>query len=541
LTHDPTLNAHHPLWWERPYFVWLVIAVSAIPMLAPSIPPLVDAPGHMGRYAIQLGLIGDHAKDWYSFHWALIGNLGVDLLVQLLAPLLGLELAVKLIVAAIPALQVAGFLLAAKEVHGRLPPTALFAAPLAYSFPFQFGFINFALSAALAFLALALWVRLGRQGRLRLRAALFVPISLLIWLCHTYGFGLLGVLAFGAEVARLRRQEVPLLILPLRAAAHCLVLTLPFLPMIASRTGGGGFEAGHWFNWFLKWEWINMVLRDRWEEFDKISALILGAPLLLALWWKSVRWSGGFLLSAALCWGLYICLPRVLFGSAYADMRLVPFAIATAILAVGPANRLPRRATIALACLALLFFGVRTAATTVSFWRVDQERERHLATLDQIPHGAKLYTLVGMHCLPVWSKHRLEHLPAMALVRRQAFSNDQWDLLGSQLLRVKLHEGTHWTDDPSQLTTPTRCRKDWNSMADAVAGFPRQSFDYLWIIARLNGVEIDETGLVPIWKQDRDTLYRVDHRISASASPLSTRQKAISPARPDAAPAQRPK
>ena len=35
--------------------------------------------------------------------WALIGNLGIDLLVQLLAPLIGLEPAVKLIVAADPA------------------------------------------------------------------------------------------------------------------------------------------------------------------------------------------------------------------------------------------------------------------------------------------------------------------------------------------------------------------------------------------------------------------------------------------------------
>ncbi|MFO3796683.1 MAG: S1C family serine protease, partial [Anaerolineales bacterium] len=34
----------------------------------------------------------------------------------------------------------------AREVHGRIPPTALFALPLAYSYPFQFGFVNFALS-----------------------------------------------------------------------------------------------------------------------------------------------------------------------------------------------------------------------------------------------------------------------------------------------------------------------------------------------------------------------------------------------------------
>ena len=76
----------------------------------------------------------------------------------------------KLIVLAIPPLTVAGFLWVAREVHHRLPPTALFALPFAYGHPFMFGFVNFALSMALAFLAFGLWLRLARLGRLRLRA-----------------------------------------------------------------------------------------------------------------------------------------------------------------------------------------------------------------------------------------------------------------------------------------------------------------------------------------------------------------------------------
>ena len=94
-----------------------------------------------------------------------IGNLGVDLLMMALAPLIGLEPAVKLIVLAIPPLTVAGFLWVAREVHGRVPPTAYFAIPFAYGHPFMFGFVNFALSMAFAFLAFGLWLRLGRLGR----------------------------------------------------------------------------------------------------------------------------------------------------------------------------------------------------------------------------------------------------------------------------------------------------------------------------------------------------------------------------------------
>ncbi|MBX9860836.1 MAG: hypothetical protein K2Y20_14800, partial [Sphingomonas sp.] len=124
-------------------------AIAAIPLLWPTIPPLVDLPGHMSRYRVQLS--ADQAPwllDWYDFKWSLIGNLGFDLLIIPLAPIFGLELSVKLLVIAIPVLTVTGLLWIAREVHGRVPATALFALPLAYSFPLHFGFVNFALSMA---------------------------------------------------------------------------------------------------------------------------------------------------------------------------------------------------------------------------------------------------------------------------------------------------------------------------------------------------------------------------------------------------------
>ena len=103
----------------------------------------------------------------------------------------------KLIVLPIPPMTVAGMLWVAREVHDRVPPTALFALPFAYShFPFLFGFVNFALSMALAFLAFALWLRLGRLGKLKLRAILFVPISIVVFFAHTFGWGTLGLLCF---------------------------------------------------------------------------------------------------------------------------------------------------------------------------------------------------------------------------------------------------------------------------------------------------------------------------------------------------------
>ena len=92
----PSLGTAHDFdqprgWWQNPVVIAAVILLAAVPLLYPKIPPLVDLFGHMGRYRVQLDI--GHSpwlKDYYGFHWAAIGNLGVDMLVMPLGSLLGL-------------------------------------------------------------------------------------------------------------------------------------------------------------------------------------------------------------------------------------------------------------------------------------------------------------------------------------------------------------------------------------------------------------------------------------------------------------------
>src|SRR5215217_8582876 len=83
-------------WWETRPYVAALILLSAVPLLYPPIPPLVDLLGHMGRYRVELDLDSSPwLSRYYGFHWAAIGNLGVDLLLMPLEPLIDLEPAVK--------------------------------------------------------------------------------------------------------------------------------------------------------------------------------------------------------------------------------------------------------------------------------------------------------------------------------------------------------------------------------------------------------------------------------------------------------------
>ncbi|HEX9964258.1 MAG TPA: hypothetical protein VGB04_04665 [Allosphingosinicella sp.] len=510
-------------WWEHRVTVLVAVLACALPLLWPDVPPLVDLPGHMGRYHVQMEIGGSAVlQSFYDFKWALIGNLGVDLLVVPLAALIGLEPAVKLITIAIPVMTGAGFLWVAREVHGRVPPTAYFALPLTYSFPFMFGFVNFALSMALAFLAFALWLRLARLGRLRLRAALFIPISVLLWVCHAFGWGTLGVMAFSAELVRQVDLKRPIWKAGFNTGLHCLALAPPMLLMLLWRSGAVGGETSVWFNWKQKKNWMLMALRDRWEYWDYASLAVIGLVLVVGLlWWKKLEYSRNLAASAIFLAIVYICLPRIVFGSNYADMRLAPFVIAAAVIAIRYRPAWAGKAGAAFAVAGLLFAGARLAGNTASFWMYDRDYDRELAAVRHIPRGAPVVAFVGVRCGRHWAQTRLEHLPAMALVRRDAFSNDQWSMSGAQLLTSRYPARNDWFSlDPSQQVLARPCRGErWLTLDRSLATFPRDKFTHVWLIRPPRPDPALLRGLQPVWQSGTSVLYRV-----ADPSPITVQE-----------------
>jgi hypothetical protein len=509
--------------WETRPFLIAFILLAAVPLLWPNVPPLIDLPGHIGRYRIQLDLESrPDLAQYFTFQWSLIGNLGIDLLIVPLSKLFGLELAVKLIVLSIPPMTVAGFLWVAREVHGRISPIAFFAAPFAYAYPFMFGFANFALSMAFAFLAFGLWLRLARLGRFRLRAALFVPISCLIWVTHTFGWGTLGLMAFSAELIRQHDKGHGFIASGMRSAVHCLPMALPVVPMLLWRTGHVGGLTEDWFNIPAKIFSLVVVLRDRWLYWDGICLTVTLLLIFLSIRSKGIAFSRNLTASALFLAFVFVLLPRVVFGSAYADMRLAPYIFAVALLAPSPRDWSDLRLVRSIALAGVAFVGLRTAGTTISFWLYDREWDGELAALEHVPPRSRLVVLTGRTCGENWKTPRIEHLASMALVRGASFANSQFSMAGAQLLNVRYPEAGDFVTDPSHVIIPARCvDRDLLQVEEALQRLPRQAFDYVWLIKPPTYDPRLTDGLELVWLKGESRLFRVPRQPPLAAEPAA--------------------
>jgi hypothetical protein len=256
-----------------------------------------------------------------------------------------------------------------------------------------------------------------------------------------------------------------------------------------------------------------MALRDRWELFDLASLALVGAIIFWAMVSRKITFSRNLAASALFLTITYVLLPRIVFGSAYADMRLAPYLFAVALIAIRFPAGVNLRFAFMVGLAGMAFFVMRTGATAASMVLYDRAYDRELAALDHVPRGARMVSFAGRPCRENWAMTRLLHLPAMAMARREAFSNDQWTMTGAQLLQVRYRPGFPFTRDASQVVTRVRCRREvWRTIDLALATFPRDAFDFVWLIDPPPHDERLTRGLQPIWRDGTSVLYRVVDR-----------------------------
>ena len=214
--------------------------------------------------------------------------------------------------------------------------------------------------------------------------------------------------------------------------------------------------------------------------------------------------------SALVLLAFFLVLPRIVFGSAYADMRLVPFVIATALLGIRFTDATNYRLARNLALIGLAFYVGRIAATTASLAIAANNQSARLVALDHVPRGARMVHLVSEDCATLWAQPRNTHLGAMAIVRRHAFSNDQWGIEGTSLMSILYSDAGRFRFDPSQMVRPRQCANAKVFTLDqSLRAIPPGAFDYLWLIDIAAPDPRLPAGATLVWSAPGSRLYRL--------------------------------
>lgn len=508
-------------WWEQRWFICFLLLLSVLPLLWPTFPPLNDLTGHMGRYRVQLDLASDPGlQQFYDFKWSLILNLGADVLMEVFGPIFGVELATKLIVILTMLVTVSGLLWMAKEIHGRIPPTAMLSIPFLYGHVTSFGFLNYMLSMGLAFNLFALWLYFDRTGRHYLRTWVMIPASFILAIVHIYGWGVLGLLIFGFEFNKQRESGAPLVSGLFQAGIRCLPLAGPALMLLFWRTGPvESTKENVWFDVFWKYYWVMMSLRDRWDLFDRISILIVCIIVLRVAFAKTLGFARQLHVGMQLLAAAFVIIPFSLLSSAYADMRLASFLFMIAMVSILWPKNMTRQQVGWIGLAALSFCFIRISSNVASYALYDREMKRELAALDHIPKHARLFSMVEFDCEFTWFEARKEHLPSLALVRNRAYANDQWAAAGAQLIRSKI-DAPDYAIDGSQFASKRHCLSYRNTEINhRMQNIPRDAFDYVWLIEVPPYDEKSLSGMTQIWKDGQSAVYRIDHKGVAARPP----------------------
>jgi hypothetical protein len=397
---------------------------SILPLIVVAHYPLVDYPNHLGRFQIYQSLHTSPAlQTFWQWNWAIIPNLALDLLVIPFTWFMPVEPATNLVTLLALALLCIGTILLDRQLHGTRWGLSLFAGILLYNGAFRMGFINFIAAVAFALVAFAAWTR-WRERVVGPGFLGFVVTAVMLLVFHLYAFGLYAVAVAGYEVTVLWEtwhEDQPGIVRALRVAAcGAASLILPLALLLFSPTSS---DAGvlRWSTPLWKLEALLSPVYFNMPLVELPLALLLGALLLAGLVTGGVRIHQRMVVMLGLMALLFLVLPRTLFGSNYADYRLlsgVGFFFLASLELEMPAS--PRRRVVLLVLCTCL--AVRVGSILANWLPAQPILAEYDHALAASPSGARILVLQGS--LGSTSADRsppLEHVPVFAAAKQQDF------------------------------------------------------------------------------------------------------------------------
>jgi len=433
----------------------LVGVICILPLLLTAHLPLVDLPGHLARqYVIRDWANSTYLQQFYYVQWALVPNLALEIFVLAARQLMSIDEAVRAFCISTMLLLFLGTRLINRELSGGRARMYRAAPLLCYGGPFQYGFLSYCFGVGLALLLFGfyLWIRTQPLWRL---AAVLVPLSFVLLLCHLVAFGLFAIavgaceLTHGFTAAGGLTRRLPLELVKRQLRPVCCLVPV-FLVFVWFSPPNGNASA----DTALKFS----TLHEKARSFASI--LLFASPRLevgllalalaglgVALLSRTVRVDRVGSTAVALLSLIWLLLPHIAFGAAFIDYRM-PWAISFFLLAaVVPGSRYCRWflplglyfGTLAIARIGMI------AALWVSW---EPTLTKLDAALTALPLGARLMVVEGR--LPsggIFRHPTLTRFGSYAVARRQAFDPGIFANMSGQLLYFQPRFAELWRQD----------------------------------------------------------------------------------------------
>lgn len=416
------------LCWVDAVFSALTL-ISLTPILCVRFPQSADYLNHLTRLFI-LTVPADHPiHQYYTVHWHLLANLGLEAVAMPLAAFVSAETAMKIVWCLCVVGMAAGVWYLHRALFRRTQPTLLLAAPMLINLPLTVGLLNFTLGVVLLLFAVGLWLRFDPRPTAR-QLALFNVLSGLTLVCHVAACAALALTVGALHVFRGRHFSF------FRAAVSAAGFVAPLLLLSAVVLAGhhahpmGLSVSGIIYQASSKWGMLSAPSYTGIPaaDFFGTTSTCIGIGTLLVLRLAKCHAS---LIPPLFVWAIVLAIMPFEIGVAsYIDIRN---AAVVGVLLAGslscPQAFWGRRRLVAMAGLAFVVVAVpiRTAIM-IAQWQIHEAHIDSFRALGaRIPLGAKV--LVSTPDLPArrpcakpyhWEAFD-EHIPTLLTMDRAAF------------------------------------------------------------------------------------------------------------------------
>lgn len=301
----------------------LLAVASLLPTLLTPIPAMGDYLNHLARMYLLSQMGTADANPYYQAAWAFYPNLAMDLVVPQMARLIGAENATRLFLLFSQILIVGGAVALEWVVKRRVHIAGFAALMFLYCLPFSWGFVNFECALGIALWGIAAYLVVAEQPA-PLRFVVNAASVMVLFAAHFFSLGIYGATLGFYELWRAFDRKVSYRDVALRLVT----LSIPavaLLVIMRLTAGSVGSEGSFWyFDYKLLWPFF--IMNGYSMAVSGASALVLMAALYVAARCGVLKLKPAGIWIAIGFALLYLVIPPRLFGTAFADIRVLPAA-----------------------------------------------------------------------------------------------------------------------------------------------------------------------------------------------------------------------